>query len=260
MRLGERLPGPGACTRHARVRRMGADPWRGWMRTTVADPVSLSQTAVGKNKRLSKGKKGIKKRVADPFTRKDWFDVKAPSMFETKNAGKTFVNRSTGLKNAADGLRGRVFELSLGDLNKDEENSYRKIKLRCDEVQGKNCLTNFYGMDFTSDKLRSMVRKWQTLIEAHIDVKTTDGYLLRLFCIAFTKRRPRQVKKTTYAKSSQVREIRKKMFEIMSREASSCDLKELVHKLVPEVMGREIEKQCQGASHQDSSAILINMC
>merc|ERR1711939_1178335 len=107
--------------------------------------------AVGKNKRLSKGKKGIKKRVADPFTRKDWFDVKAPSMFETKNAGKTFVNRSTGLKNAADGLRGRVFELSLGDLNKDE-------------VQGKNCLTNFYGMDFTSDKLRSMVRKWQTLI------------------------------------------------------------------------------------------------
>merc|ERR1711939_1274716 len=188
--------------------------------------------AVGKNKRLSKGKKGIKKRVADPFTRKDWFDVKAPSMFETKNA--------------ADGLRGRVFELSLGDLNKDEENSYRKIKLRCDEVQGKNCLTNFYGMDFTSDKLRSMVRKWQTLIEAHIDVKTTDGYLLRLFYIAFTKRRPRQVKKTTYAKSSQVREIRKKMFEIMSREASSCDLKELVHKLVPEVMGREIEKQCQG--------------
>lgn len=107
-------------------------------------------------------------------------------------------------------------------------------------------MTNFHGMDFTSDKLRSLVRKWQTLIEAHVDVKTTDGYLIRLFAIGFTKRRPNQVKKTTYAKSSQIREIRKKMFEIMTREASSVDLKELVHKFIPEAIGREIEKACRG--------------
>jgi len=132
--------------------------------------------------------------------------------------------------------------VSLADLNKDEEQSFRKIKLRIDEIQGKNCLTNFHGMDFTSDKLRSLVRKWQTLIEAHVDVKTTDGYLLRLFAIGFTKRRPSQVRKTTYAQSSQIREIRKKMFEIMTREATSCDLKELVQKFVPEAIGREIEK------------------
>ena len=119
-------------------------------------------------------------------------------------------------------------EFSLADLNKDDEQAFRKIKLRVDEVQGKNCLTSFYGMDFTSDKLRSLVRKWQTLIEAHVDVRTTDGYLLRLFAIGFTKKRPNQVKKTTYAKSSQVKEIRKKMFEIMIRESTSCDLKELV--------------------------------
>ena len=40
-----------------------------------------------------------------------------------------------------------------------------------------------------ADKLRSMVRKWQTLIEAHVDVKTTDGFTLRMFCIGFTKKR-----------------------------------------------------------------------
>ena len=146
------------------------------------------------------------------------------------------------VENANDSLKGRIVEVSLADLNKDEEQSFRKIKLRIDEVQGKNCLTNFYGMDFTSDKLRSLVRKWQTLIEAHVDVKTTDGYLLRLFAIGFTKRRQTQVRKTTYAQTAQIREIRKKMFEIMTREASSCDLKELVQKFVPEAIGREIEK------------------
>jgi len=202
--------------------------------------------AVGKNKRLSKGKKGIKKKVVDPFSRKDWYDIKAPSIFDVKNVGKTLANRSQGLKNANDSLKGRIVDVSLAELNKDEEQSFRKIRLRIDEVQGKNCLTNFHGMDFTSDKLRSLVRKWQTLIEAQVDVKTTDGYILRLFAIGFTKRRPTQVKKTTYAQSSQVREIRKKMFEIMRREATSCDLKELVQKFIPEAIGREIEKATRG--------------
>ena len=63
------------------------------------------------------------------------------------------------------------------------------------------------GMNFTTDKLRSLVRKWQTLIEAHVDVKTTDSYTLRMFCIGFTKRRPNQVKRTCYAQSSQIRQV-----------------------------------------------------
>jgi Ribosomal S3Ae family len=63
------------------------------------------------------------------------------------------------------------------------------------------------GMDFTTDKLRSLVRKWQTLIEAHVDVKTTDNYTLRMFCIGFTRRRANQVKRTCYAQSSQIRQV-----------------------------------------------------
>ena len=41
--------------------------------------------------------------------------------------------------------------------------------------------------------------RWQTLIEAHVDVKTTDNYVVRMFCIAFTKRRQDQVKANCYA-------------------------------------------------------------
>ena len=162
------------------------------------------------------------------------------------SVGKTLVNRTTGLKNANDALKGRILEVSLADLQKDEDHAFRKVKLRVDEVQGRNCLTNFHGLDFTSDKLRSLVRKWQTLIEGNVVVKTTDDYLLRVFAIAFTKRRPNQIKKTTYASSAQIRAIRKKMVDIIQREASSCSLQQLTAKLIPEVIGREIEKSTQG--------------
>ena len=64
-----------------------------------------------------------------------------------------------------------------------------------------------------------------------MDVKTTDGYLLRVFCIGFTKRQPNQIKKTSYAKSSQCRSIRRRMVEIITREISQIDLKETVNKL-----------------------------
>jgi len=204
---------------------------------------------IGKNKRLSKGKKGGKKKAQDPFRLKELYVVKAPSIFTKKDCGKTIITRTQGTKIASDGLKGRVFELSLADLNGgDEQQAYRKIRLVCEDVQGTNVITNFHGMDMTRDKLCSLIKKWQTLIEAFVNVRTTDGYHLRVFAIAFTRKQPNQGQKSTcYAQAGQVRSIRKKMFEILNEEASKCDLKELVQKFIstPESIGVEIEKRCQ---------------
>lgn len=108
---------------------------------------------------------------------------------------------------ASDGLKHRVFEVSLADLQSDQdaERSFRKFRLICEDTQGRNVLTNFHGMDLTTDKLRSMVKKWQTLIEAVVDAKTTDGYSLRIFCIGFTNKDQMSSRKTCYAQHSQVR-------------------------------------------------------
>ena len=197
--------------------------------------------AVGKNKKM--GKKGAKKKAVDPFTRKEWYDIKAPSMFTNRQVGKTLVNRTQGTKIASDGLKGRVFEVSLGDLNNSEAD-FRKFRLICEDVQGKNVLTNFHGMSFTRDKICSIVKKWHTMIEANAAVKTTDGYLLRLFCIGFTLKRQHQVKKTSYAQSSKIRLIRAKMVEHIQKEVANSDLKEVCNKLIPDSIGKDIEKAC----------------
>jgi len=153
------------------------------------------------------------------------------------------VTRSQGTKVASDSLKGRVLGVSLADLNQNEDHSYRTIRLKIEDVQGKNCLTNFYGMDFTTDKLKMYVKKWQSLIEAHVDIKTVDGYALRIFCIGFTKK-VSNIKKTCYAKSSQIKRIRRKMVDIITRE-SNVDLKALVDKFVADSIGDQITRACE---------------
>merc|ERR1740117_1226782 len=101
-------------------------------------------------------------------------------------------------------------------------------------------------MSLTRDKECSLIRKFCTLLECHTDVKTSDGYLVRLFVIAFTKRRQEQVKTNCFAQSAQIRKIRRKMIEIMADEAGKVMLRDLVKKLIPESIGKEIEKQTQG--------------
>ncbi|KAJ8499966.1 hypothetical protein OPV22_010518 [Ensete ventricosum] len=90
------------------------------------------------------GEEGRKKKTVDPFAKKDWYDIKAPSVFSVRNIGNTLVSRTQGTKIASEGLKHRVFEVCLADLQNDEDQAHRKIRLRAEDVQGKNVLTNFW--------------------------------------------------------------------------------------------------------------------
>merc|ERR1712130_290584 len=108
--------------------------------------------------RFQKKGKG-KKKIVDPFEKKDWYNIKAPRFFPNTNAGVTPVNRTSGNNIASDNLKGRVVTINLADLQKNEKYGYANIKLKVDEVQGKQCLTNFYGLTYTTDKLKELVKK-----------------------------------------------------------------------------------------------------
>lgn len=87
-----------------------------------------------------------------------WHSHKIHKITLQTAANLTLCHCNLGI--ASDGLKGRVFEVSLADLQNDEV-AFRKFKLVTEDVQGKNCLTNFHGMDLTRDKMCSMVKKWQ---------------------------------------------------------------------------------------------------
>merc|ERR1712216_1027835 len=216
----------------------------------------------GKNKQISKKGKG-KKKAVDPFTKKDWYDIKAPTMFTVRTVGKTPQTRTQGTKIASDGLKGRIFVVSLGDLNNDEDLAFRKMRLRCEDVRGRNVLTNFHGMDMTRDKLCALVRKWQTLIECNVDIKTTDGYSMRMFCIGFTKKRPNQIKRTSYAMGSQQKQIRRKMAEnvfmrkvkvLKTPKFDVVKLMEVYGGLGSEPVGAPIERPAEEETEEEAAA------
>jgi len=200
--------------------------------------------AVGKNKRMNtKSKKGGKKKVVDPFTKKDWYDVKAPNMFKNRQVGKTLVTKTIGNKVAADGLKHRVYDINQDDLQGNDGHSFRKFRLVCEDVQGKNCLTNFHGMCLTRDKNCEMVRKKHTMISAHAEVKTTDNFHLRIFVVGFTAKDAKHVKQTTYAQSNQTKQIRKVMVDTITKTATSGDIQNLVKNLLIDSIASDITKQ-----------------
>lgn len=146
----------------------------------------------------------------------------------------------------ADSLRGRIFQITQADLNQQNKHdlAWRIVKLQVEEVKGFDCFTNFSGVSITRDKMCTLVKKWHSLIEAFVQAKTNDGYLVRLFAIAFTRRQNRQVKATCYAKASKTKQIRQKMQEIMVNEAQKSSLKDLFKKILSDTISKQITDEC----------------
>lgn len=196
--------------------------------------------AVGKDKQKYTKKNVLKKRV-DPMSRKDWYDVKAPAIFTKRICGMTCVNRTVGQKLSSVSLKGRTFELSLADLmGEDSDRSFIKFSLIAEEVQGKEVLCNFNGLRMTTDKYCSLVRRYQTKIEVYVDVKTIDGYQLRVFVMAFTMRDEFQLKRRCYANQMQQKRIRRRIRARVTRSLSDGNIVDALSKFIPDTISPDI--------------------
>lgn len=203
--------------------------------------------AVGKNKRVSKGgRKGSKKKIVEAMLRKEWYDVVAPTTFKNRQCAKALCNKTQGLKIASDNLRGRVYEVNQADLdgatNKDQP--FRRVKLEVMEVAGRSLLTQFHSLVLTNDKLRSLLRKWGTLIEAAVEARTVDGYTLRVFISAHTTKQPGQLSKNSYAPRRLEKWVRHRMTKMVQKKLSKCTIDQTVTQLTSDVLIDSIARRC----------------
>ncbi|ETO18475.1 hypothetical protein RFI_18791 [Reticulomyxa filosa] len=158
----------------------------------------------------------------DAFLKKEWYVVKVPKFIDMKDEEFKYRVGYTPAKKggAKKQLEGRTFTINLADLEEppkikkaDHErernrrpnrNDCKNFSFVAEEVHGQQLLTQWSGMEITRNYRCSLIRKWHSMVECILDAKTTDGYVLRIKAVAFTRRQPEQVKKTCYAKNSQV--------------------------------------------------------
>lgn len=177
------------------------------------------------------GKKGktASRKIKDKWKAKEWYKVYAPRMFNDIEIGET---------PSADPefLLGRTTEVTVHDLTGDFSRMHVKLKFRVDEVEGSDARTVFIGHDLTSDYVRRLTRRKRTKTDFIMDVRTKDGYLIRIKPMSIAERR---------IQSSQESAIRAIMSREIQEKASDMTVSELVKSVISGDMAKMLARSCR---------------
>jgi small subunit ribosomal protein S3Ae len=175
------------------------------------------QKAVAKQEKVA-----ISKR--DPWALKRWFSVHAPSYL-----GGVFIAEVPAAEPQK--LLMRTLEVSLYDLTKDISHLPIKLKFQIHKVDGLRAFTRFKGLELTRDYLRSLVRKGTSKVAAVAEVKTRDGWVMRVTVLAVTTHRIGTAQKSA---------MRKRMIETLMKKASEMDIGQFLKEALEGVMAADL--------------------
>lgn len=136
-----------------------------------------------------------------------------------------FGNIELGQVPAADekSLIGRVAEVTLYDITGDFSHQNLKMFFQVNTIEGKTARTLFKGHEYSRDYLRSLVRRRTTKVDGLFNLKTKDGFKLRIAVSALSLSR---------IKTSQEKIIRHIMAKSIKEKASILTLDQFVQEMV----------------------------
>ncbi|MFP4006211.1 MAG: 30S ribosomal protein S3ae [Candidatus Hadarchaeia archaeon] len=152
----------------------------------------------------------------DTWRSKEWYDILAPQMFGSAKIGET-------LASDPDKVKGRVMEITLGDLIDDFSKSHIKIYFKVKEIEDHKAKTEFVKHDMSREYIRSQVRRRSTKIDSIVDVETSDGRKLRIKAVAVTLNRAHTPQRTS---------LQKRMESHIKEKAKDYEFDQLAQQMV----------------------------
>lgn len=155
---------------------------------------------------------------------KEWYEVYTPSYF-----GELVV--ATIPCEDPSKLVGRVVETTLYEITNDFSHQSIKLYFLLVDVKGTRAETILKSHEYSTDYLRSLVRRGSTRIDGIFRVASKDGYVTRASIVAFTRDR---------INASQEHGIRQIMRSIVEERAASLAYDQLCHEIVLGKLGSDV--------------------
>jgi len=175
----------------------------------------------------------VRRRLKDKWRLKSWFTVVAPPSFGELEVA-TIPCEEKGK------LVGRVVETTLYDITGDFSHQTIKLYFLVVSVEGNKAKTVMKGHEYSTDYLRSLVRRGTSRIDGIFNVTTKDGFLTRVSIVAFSR---------TRIKTSKKKAIRKAMKEVIEKKAKNLTYDQLCQEMVLGKIGSDVynlaKKICQ---------------
>ena len=169
------------------------------------------------------------RKIREAWKAKQWYRILAPEMFKEAEIGETPAREP-------EMLIGRVSEASLQDMTGDFTKAHIKLYFKINGIKGTDAMTEFIGHDMTSDYIRRLTRRRNSKIENVVDVRTKDGYTVRVKTVIISVGR---------ISSSYQHALRERVSEVVSSRAERMSMAELVRAMVTGALSKDIAKECK---------------
>jgi small subunit ribosomal protein S3Ae len=164
------------------------------------------------------------KRVRDKWRLKEWYEVYAPSYFGEQHVATIPCEDPAKLV-------GRVVETTLYEITNDFSHQSIKLYFLMVDVKGTRAETILKSHEYSTDYLRSLVRRGSTRVDGIFRVTTKDGFVTRASIVAFTRDR---------IKSSQQHGVRQIMRKIIEERSANLTYDQLCQEMVLGKVGSDV--------------------